>query len=81
MKDEDRPATLSDSEISTQHNVSRRSLLSAIGIGSGVIVATMIGAVKPAEARRVCDYNSYDRCFDVTDSDPRDRGGDPYDRR
>jgi hypothetical protein len=81
MKDEDKPTTLSDTEISTQHNVSRRSLLSSIGIGTGVVAAAVFGAVKPAEARRVCDSNRGDRCFDVTDRDPYDRAGDRYDRR
>jgi hypothetical protein len=81
MKKEGKRTTLSDSEISTQPNISRRSLLRTIGIGTGVAAATIFGAVNSAEARRVCDYNSYDRCFDVTDSDPGDRASDPYDRR
>lgn len=77
----DKPATLSDSEISTERNVSRRSLLGAIGIGTGVFAAAIFGGTNSAEARRVCDRDPYDRCFDVTDSDPYDPGGNPYDRR
>lgn len=76
-----KPVTLSDSDISTERNVSRRSLLGAIGIGTGVFAAALFGGVNAAEARRVCDSDPYDRCFDVTDSDPYDRGSDPYDRR
>jgi hypothetical protein len=76
-----KPVTLSDSEISTEPNVSRRSLLGAIGIGTGVFAAAIFGGTNNAEARRVCDSNSYDRCFDVTDSDPYDAAGDRYDRR
>jgi hypothetical protein len=77
----DKPTTLSDSEISSERNVSRRSLLGAIGIGTGVFAATIFGGTNSAEARRVCDRNAYDRCFDTTDSDPRDGAGDRYDRR
>jgi hypothetical protein len=77
----DKPATLSDSEISTERNVSRRSLLGAIGIGTGVVAAAIFGGTNSAEARRLCDRDPYDRCFDVTDSDPYDRVSDPYDRR
>jgi hypothetical protein len=77
----EKPATLSDSEISTERNVSRRSLLGAIGIGTGVFAAAVFGGTNSAEARRVCDSNSYDRCFDVTDRDPYDGAGDTYDRR
>jgi hypothetical protein len=76
-----KPVTLSDSEISTERNVSRRSLLGALGIGTGVFAAAIFGGTKSAEARRVCDSNASDRCFDVTDRDPYDAGGDPYDRR
>jgi hypothetical protein len=78
---DDKPATLSDSEISTERNVSRRSLLGAIGIGTGVFAAAIFGGTNSAEARRVCDRDPYDRCFDVTDADPYDAAGDPYDRR
>ena len=77
----DKPVTLSDSEISTERNVSRRSLLGAIGIGTGVFAAAIFGGTNAAEARRVCDSNPYDRCFDVTDSDPYDPAGDRHDRR
>src|SRR5215510_7936886 len=68
----DEPTTLSDSEIATHHDVSRRSLLGAIGIGTGVFAAAILGATNSAQARRVGDRNPYDRAFDVTDSDPRD---------
>jgi hypothetical protein len=78
---QEKPVTLSDSEISTERNVSRRSLLGAIGIGTGMFAAAIFGGTNSAEARRVCDSNSYDRCFDVTDRDPYDGGGNPYDRR
>jgi hypothetical protein len=78
---DDKPVTLSDSEISTERNVSRRSLLGAIGIGTGVLAAAIFGGTRTAEARRVCDRDPYDRCFDTTDSDPYDAAGDPYDRR
>jgi hypothetical protein len=77
----DKPTTLSDSDISAERNVNRRSLLGAIGIGTGVFAAAIFGGTNSAEARRVCDSNAYDRCFDVTDSDPNDRAGDRYDRR
>jgi hypothetical protein len=76
-----KPATLSDSDISTERNVSRRSLLGAIGIGTGVFAAALFGGVNAAEARRICDSDPYDRCFDVTDADPYDPAGDRYDRR
>jgi hypothetical protein len=79
-KDE-KPVTLSDSEISTERNVSRRSLLGAIGIGTGVFATMIFGGTNSAEARRICDRDPYDRCFDVTDSDPFDPAGDGYDRR
>jgi hypothetical protein len=77
----EKPATLSDSEITTEPNVSRRSLLGAIGIGTGVFAAAIFGGTNNAEARRVCDSNPYDRCYDRTDADPYDRAGDRHDRR
>ena len=77
----DKPTTVSDAEISTQHNVSRRSLLGAIGIGTGAFAVAILGGTNSAQARRVGDRNPYDRAFDVTDSDPRDAPGDRYDRR
>lgn len=72
--------TLSDADITSQR-VSRRSLLATLGLGASVAAAAVLGQTTPSEARRVCDSNSYDRCFDVTDRDPYDRAGDPYDTR
>jgi hypothetical protein len=70
MKDSppDKPITLSDSDISSQPTISRRSLLNSIGVGVGVAAAVVVGAVTPAEARSDrrtvrtwCDNNRGDR--------------------
>jgi hypothetical protein len=76
----DKKGTLTDADISSQR-VTRRSLLASLGIGAGVAAATVIGATKPAQARRVCDRDPGDNCFDVSDNDPGDPAQDPYDSR
>ena len=63
VADKDKPLTLSDTDISSQRSVSRRSLLGTLGIGAGVAAAAAFGAVTPAQARsdnRRC-YRDRDR--------------------
>jgi hypothetical protein len=73
----DKPLTLSDSDISSESSVSRRSAMStlikgAIGLGSAAAVL-VVGMETPADARYY--YRRSDRCR------RRYRDRDPYDRR
>ena len=72
MKSKDVLHTLSDSDIETQRNVSRRSALSTIGIGVGAAAAALVAGTTPAAAS---DPRGRGRCGLVY----RDR--DPYNRR
>ena len=63
VADKDELLTLSDSDISSQRSVSRRSVLGSLGIGAGFAAAAVFGAVTPAQARsdrRRC-YRDNDR--------------------
>lgn len=69
-----KPFTLTDADISSKPNVSRRAMLGTLGIGAGVAAAALLGAVTPAEAQR--------RCRDTDPDDPcsyRRRYSDPHD--
>ena len=60
--------TLSDTDISSQRSVSRRSVLGTLGLGAGVAAAAVFGTATPAEARsdrRRC-YRDNDRGDRVT---------------
>jgi hypothetical protein len=65
-----KPRTLTDADISSERRVSRRSLLSALGLGLGVAAAAVVGgsAMTAAQAPSGC-----------TDSDGG-RFGDPPER-
>ena len=66
VSDKGKVLTLSDADISSQRNVSRRSLLGTLGLGAGVAATAVFGAVRSAEA-------SSDRRRCYRDNDPGDR--------
>jgi hypothetical protein len=72
MKSQDKPKTLSDSDISSHRKVSRRSLLGTLGLGAGIATAAVVGAVSSAQAR-----TDTRRCYRDNDVTP---DGRPYDR-
>ena len=74
----DKPATLSEADISSQR-VSRRSMLASLGIGAGVAAGAIVAATSVAHAR-YADNAGYGRSCGpgCSDSDnPNTRGGDP----
>jgi hypothetical protein len=74
----DKPATLSEADISSQR-VSRRSMLASLGIGAGVAAGAIVAATSVAHARE-SDGGGYGRsCGNgCSDSDnPNSRYGDP----
>jgi hypothetical protein len=67
------PVTLSDADITSRRRVSRRSFLTALGIGTGVAAATVFGTATPAQAdTRRCyrDRDPSDRVARYCDRDP-----------
>jgi len=44
------PVTLSESDISSSRSVTRRTVLGALGIGTGIAAAATFGSVTPAAA-------------------------------
>lgn len=73
----DKPGTLTDADISSQR-VSRRSLLTTLGIGAGVAAGAVVGATS-AHAREA-DQAGFGRTCGpgCSDSDnPNSRWGDP----
>ena len=58
--------TLSDADISSERNVSRRSVLGTLGIGTSVAAAAVFGTTSSAKASdpagrgRVCPYRDSD---------------------
>ena len=46
----DQPITLSDSEMTTERTMTRRSLLGVLGLGTGVVAAAALGTMEPVAA-------------------------------
>lgn len=61
--------TLTDADISSQRNVSRRALLQTLGLGAGVAAASAFGAVAQAQTKR------RDPCRDQDHGPPSDQDG------
>jgi hypothetical protein len=70
----DKPATLSEADISSQR-VSRRSMLASLGIGAGVAAGAVVAGTSVAHARSA-DRAGYGRSCGSGCSD-----GDPYPSR
>jgi hypothetical protein len=66
-----KPRTLTDADISSERRVSRRSLLSALGLGLGLAAAAVVGGSgkTAAQAPRGCTDNDGGRF-----ADPPERG-------
>jgi hypothetical protein len=93
--DEKKPVTLTETEIASKRVLTRRSLLTALGIGAGVATMAVIGSTTPAHADRAKTTRYRDRDVsdgakvrEFRDGDPisdrakatRYRDQDPYDR-
>jgi hypothetical protein len=57
--------TLTDADISSQRHVSRRSLLSALGLGLGVAAAAVVGRPATTAAQGNCTDNDGGRYADL----------------
>jgi hypothetical protein len=61
--------TLSDADIASARTVTRRTLLAALGLGTGVVAATLSGAATHAQTKR------RDPCRDGDHGPPSDGDG------
>ena len=66
-----KPRTLSDADITSRRVVSRRTLLSTLGIGAGIAAAVATGAASYAQTER------RDPCHDADHGPPADGDGCP----